>query len=158
MKGRIKGQAIMPDPHDETLHRKIPAIQKLPFPGHFRVRLQNDAECQSVPGSTIRARLFEINKGQNKGQKNKVVTFLKEKRRKIKKIGLNRNDSSRYLAAGEGFEPSHTESESAVLPLHNPAKRKSYYTYFSEFVKYYFSKLLSLAADEDPRRARASSL
>ena len=33
-----------------------------------------------------------------------------------------------YLAAGEGFEPSHTESESAVLPLHNPAKRKEYYT------------------------------
>ena len=28
------------------------------------------------------------------------------------------------MAAGEGFEPSHTESESAVLPLHNPAKRK----------------------------------
>ena len=27
----------------------------------------------------------------------------------------------RPLAAGEGFEPSHTESESAVLPLHNPA-------------------------------------
>ena len=26
-----------------------------------------------------------------------------------------------HLAAGEGFEPSHTESESAVLPLHNPA-------------------------------------
>ena len=25
------------------------------------------------------------------------------------------------MAAGEGFEPSHTESESAVLPLHNPA-------------------------------------
>ena len=25
------------------------------------------------------------------------------------------------LAAGEGFEPSHTESESAVLPLHKPA-------------------------------------
>ena len=25
------------------------------------------------------------------------------------------------VAAGEGFEPSHTESESAVLPLHNPA-------------------------------------
>ena len=28
------------------------------------------------------------------------------------------------LAAGEGFEPSQTESESVVLPLHNPAKRK----------------------------------
>ncbi len=25
------------------------------------------------------------------------------------------------LAAGEGFEPSQTESESVVLPLHNPA-------------------------------------
>ena len=25
------------------------------------------------------------------------------------------------VAAGEGFEPSHTESESAVLPLHKPA-------------------------------------
>ncbi len=26
------------------------------------------------------------------------------------------------MAAEEGFEPSHTESESAVLPLHNSAK------------------------------------
>ena len=26
-----------------------------------------------------------------------------------------------HLAAGEGFEPSQTESESVVLPLHNPA-------------------------------------
>ena len=32
-----------------------------------------------------------------------------------------RNRSSEALAAGEGFEPSHTESESAVLPLHKPA-------------------------------------
>ena len=38
-----------------------------------------------------------------------------------------------YLAAGKGFEPSHTESESAVLPLHNPAKRKEYYTDFFQF-------------------------
>ena len=30
-------------------------------------------------------------------------------------------ETSGFLAAGEGFEPSHTESESAVLPLHNPA-------------------------------------
>ena len=45
------------------------------------------------------------------------------------------------LAAGEGFEPSHTESESAVLPLHNPAKRKCYYTWFCGFVKPYFSNL-----------------
>jgi hypothetical protein len=26
-----------------------------------------------------------------------------------------------FVAAGEGFEPSQTESESVVLPLHNPA-------------------------------------
>ena len=26
-----------------------------------------------------------------------------------------------FMAAGEGFEPSQTESESVVLPLHNPA-------------------------------------
>ena len=30
-----------------------------------------------------------------------------------------------FLAAGEGFEPSQTESESVVLPLHNPAKLTS---------------------------------
>ena len=42
------------------------------------------------------------------------------------------------MAAGEGFEPSHTESESAVLPLHNPAKRKSYYTEKTLFVKIFF--------------------
>ncbi len=28
----------------------------------------------------------------------------------------------KLMAAGEGFEPSHTESESAVLPLHKPAR------------------------------------
>ena len=43
------------------------------------------------------------------------------------------------LAAGEGFEPSQTESESGVLPLHKPAKRKSYYNAFFRFVKRNFS-------------------
>ena len=47
------------------------------------------------------------------------------------------------MAAGEGFEPSHTESESAVLPLHNPAKRKAYYTSFFKFVKRFFRLLAS---------------
>ena len=42
------------------------------------------------------------------------------------------------MAAEEGFEPSQTESESGVLPLHNSAKRKSYYTYIFAFVKLYF--------------------
>ncbi len=32
-----------------------------------------------------------------------------------------------YVAAGEGFEPSQTESESVVLPLHNPATDDDYY-------------------------------
>ena len=52
-----------------------------------------------------------MNKGQKKGQKNKVATFLEEKRCDIKKIALNHNNSRRFMAAGEGFEPSHTESE-----------------------------------------------
>ena len=42
------------------------------------------------------------------------------------------------MAAGEGFEPSHTESESAVLPLHKPAVLPSnsyHYTKEPEFVK-----------------------
>jgi hypothetical protein len=30
------------------------------------------------------------------------------------------------LAAGEGFEPSQTESESGVLPLHKPAKFETF--------------------------------
>ena len=45
------------------------------------------------------------------------------------------------MAAGEGFEPSHTESESAVLPLHNPAKRKEYYTdFFMKHVEEFFAR------------------
>ena len=71
------------------------------------------------------------------------------------------------MAAGEGFEPSHTESESAVLPLHNPAMfrrtktiiqvlqglstvfflRNGFYfcTGRSAAVKYFFSGLYSSA-------------
>ena len=45
------------------------------------------------------------------------------------------------MAAEEGFEPSQTESESGVLPLHNSAKRKSYYNLFTEFVKGHFQKI-----------------
>ena len=47
----------------------------------------------------------------------------KRERRKREKdpIGEDRWDP---VAAEEGFEPSQTESESGVLPLHNSAKRK----------------------------------
>ena len=64
---------------------------------------------------------------------NECSTAIKIKRRP--KGGVS------FLAAGEGFEPSHTESESAVLPLHNPAvslTNATYYTVFSTFVKYFF--------------------
>lgn len=43
------------------------------------------------------------------------------------------------LAAEEGFEPSQTESESVVLPLHNSASNSNnYYTNFSIKVKLFF--------------------
>ena len=48
------------------------------------------------------------------------------------------------LAAGEGFEPSHTESESAVLPLHNPAMsltNDTHYTHLAGFVKRILKKI-----------------
>ena len=44
------------------------------------------------------------------------------------------------VAAGEGFEPSQTESESAVLPLHNPAKSIIHYTEKTENVNPFFYK------------------
>ncbi len=52
------------------------------------------------------------------------------------------------MAAGEGFEPSHTESESAVLPLHNPAiscelcLTSNYYTHPSPCCQAFFSDFL----------------
>ena len=47
------------------------------------------------------------------------------------------------MAAGEGFEPSQTESESGVLPLHKPAiclapKRTIHYMRFFGNVKAFF--------------------
>ena len=53
-------------------------------------------------------------------------------KRQIKKQLIETDEL--LLAADEGFEPSQTESESGVLPLHKSAKRSSYYTVKSEFV------------------------
>ena len=67
------------------------------------------------------------------------------------------------MAAGEGFEPSHTESESAVLPLHNPAvflTNKYYYTHLTGFVNSFFCVFLKNffpltdPAARDGRRSR----
>ena len=51
---------------------------------------------------------FKTDKGSNKG------SGQKKSPETLEVSGLS-------MAAGEGFEPSHTESESAVLPLHKPA-------------------------------------
>ena len=40
------------------------------------------------------------------------------------------------MAAELGFEPRHTESESAVLPLHNSASHFYYYNQKIKYVKY----------------------
>ena len=69
------------------------------------------------------------------------------------------------MAAGEGFEPSHTESESAVLPLHKPAifarschTNRYYYTGKHEFVKGFFEKnnicRFQLFSGRFPRKTR----
>ena len=70
-----------------------------------------------------------VGKGQTKGQ-----TFLEASSKASigtknhQKVALNKEKESKSedfdsipLAAGEGFEPSQTESESGVLPLHKPA-------------------------------------
>ena len=55
------------------------------------------------------------------------------------------------LAAGEGFEPSQTESESVVLPLHNPAifcprrRDECYYNKQFQIVKSIFKFFLRSA-------------
>ena len=56
-----------------------------------------------------------------------------------------------FLAAGEGFEPSQTESESVVLPLHNPAifrpcrRDECYYNKQFQIVKSIFKFFLRSA-------------
>ena len=51
------------------------------------------------------------NKAKNKAK------FANKIRKSPESVGIQ----GFSVAAGEGFEPSHTESESAVLPLHKPA-------------------------------------
>ena len=46
---------------------------------------------------------------------------------KLRHTSKNSPDISGPMAAELGFEPRHTESESAVLPLHNSALHFNYY-------------------------------
>ena len=50
---------------------------------------------------------------------------------KFRKLALF---SLKIMVAELGFEPRQTESESVVLPLHNSAMRKFYYTFSRIFV------------------------
>ena len=70
------------------------------------------------------------------------------------------------LAAEEGFEPSQTESESGVLPVHNSATNKLYYTdifgfvnplvaYFSPEEKYFFRPCPRARAGPEKRAQRS---
>ena len=50
------------------------------------------------------------------------------------------------MAAEEGFEPSQTESESAVLPLHNSAMAGTILSQSAKIVKPFFKKTFFAAA------------
>ncbi len=53
---------------------------------------------------------------------NSLVSIQANVKTKIPEtLGFSRIPGHFSLAAGEGFEPSQTESESVVLPLHKPA-------------------------------------
>ena len=75
---------------------------------------------------------------------------------KIKKQLIPKDEL--LLAAGEGFEPSRTESESGVLPLHKPAMFRlrcaaniDYYSGKSKNVNSFFEKTSKIfAADSVP--------
>lgn len=55
------------------------------------------------------------------GTKKIFALPLNEKEKFPESTGNKALSGNFSLAAGEGFEPSQTESESVVLPLHNPA-------------------------------------
>ena len=79
--------------------------------------------CYNIKARTVRetVRKTADYRIKNRNLFNGISGEIKEKPLKIERFQVV------HLAAGEGFEPSHTESESAVLPLHNPAKRKGNY-------------------------------
>lgn len=89
--------------------------------------------------------------------------FLKEIRKKVHRLLYH--SLCTHVAAGEGFEPSHTESESAVLPLHNPAKSKNHYTFFYRFVKskfqdpaHFFDIAVSMLPPNTTKRSYRNSI
>ena len=61
------------------------------------------------------------------------------------------------LAGDEGFEPSQTESESGVLPLHKSPTNKSYYTLFIGNVNTFFRENKNIFSKRNPGKNRALS-
>ena len=57
------------------------------------------------------------------GAQNRCLKIQQTRRESKENLGTIAVPWFSHLAAGEGFEPSHTESESAVLPLHKPAMK-----------------------------------
>ena len=93
-----------------------------------------------MPNLLIKQAVWKNAKNTQGTIRKKSITESKEK--VLKPCGFRT-----FVAAGEGFEPSHTESESAVLPLHKPAifvrscrTNRYYYTGKQEFVKDFFEK------------------
>ena len=84
-------------------------------------------------------------KGQSKGQ---------NAEKSPETLGI----SGLFMAAGEGFEPSQTESESGVLPLHKSAKGKEYYTAFSAFVNRKIDDSKKLIRERQKRSQKTSLL
>ena len=99
----------------------------------FRMRTgkRSEADIDCIQDTIGRKALQETALCRRPGHKKRKRRFWL----RIRKSSETKRFRAILLAAGEGFEPSHTESESAVLPLHNPARHVCHYTRFCGFVK-----------------------
>ena len=108
-------------PHDDGLDQRlhdaaVPVVGGVAFLHVLPEVCQPHPHC-GIPG--VRC-LESLLPGLQRSELLAVVVYLRvvvPKRKTLQPLKLQ----GFPLAAGEGFEPSHTESESAVLPLHNPA-------------------------------------
>ncbi len=88
-------------------------------------------KCTATSKNAPLAEIFRGSGAQynDRVQKHSKKDFKKQKKSPLKRcktapikgFSLYQKVSS-FMAAGLGFEPRQTESESVVLPLHNPAK------------------------------------
>ena len=94
--------------------RKEKCVRRKTLCGFFlRDFHQPAAAPQSAPPVPFGPESSEANRVRKRRNSHQSAVFGKAGNGTV--VGISE------LAAGEGFEPSHTESESAVLPLHKPA-------------------------------------